>query len=378
LPQVSSWRRYALPGLAVGVLAIAQVDLMQHYEIAVGAAWTLSVARAAPVALARWRVRLAFVIELAAVTATALAGRPVSHDEPWPWAIGTLIAVLPVLAVLGARCSRRVAAIAWALVTADGFALHYAYPGRGNVAIVIFMAVAAAATLLLADASRGRDRATAALAEQQQVGAAERARRALLEERARIARELHDVVAHHMSVIAVQADSAPYRLADVTADTGAEFASIADSARRSLAEMRRLLDVLRGEDTAALAPQPGLTELSELVENACAAGIPTELRVDAGLVSQSVALTAYRVVQEALSNVIRHAPGASTAVAVTAADGILAVRVHNGPPLHPAARTEAGGHGLVGMRERITALDGTLSAGPSGDGGFEVVARLPM
>jgi signal transduction histidine kinase len=141
--------------------------------------------------------------------------------------------------------------------------------------------------------------------------------------------------------------------------------------------MRRLLDVLRGQDTAALAPQPGLAELPALVENARSAGIPAELNVDAGTVSESVALTAYRVVQEALSNVIRHAPGAPTTVVVTAGDGVLAVRVHNGPPRHPVDPTGGGGHGLVGMRERITALDGTLRAGPSGDGGFEVVARLP-
>jgi signal transduction histidine kinase len=331
------------------------------------------------VALCRYRPRLAWAIELAAVTATALAGGPVSRDEPWPWAVGSILALVPVLAVLGARCSRSTAALAWLVLLVDGLALHYGYPGRGSFTGVAVLAVTSGAVLLLADAVRERARATAALAEQEEVSEAERARRGLLEERTRIARELHDVVAHHMSVIAVQADSAPYRLPGLAPDATAEFSSIADSARRSLTEMRRLLEVLRNEDTAvAREPQPGLDQLSQLVQNAGAAGITARLTVRAGAVPEGLALTAYRIVQEALSNVVRHAPGAMAEVLVERSGAVLRVEIRNGPGANSTAVERGGGLGLTGMRERVAVQHGTVRVGPTDDGGFAVRATLPV
>ncbi|WP_245737883.1 sensor histidine kinase, partial [Streptomyces sparsogenes] len=207
--------------------------------------------------------------------------------------------------------------------------------------------------------------------------------------RARIARELHDVVAHHMSVITVQADSAPYRIGGLPPEAEREFGTIAATARESLAEMRRLLGVLRSEDTRGeRAPQPGLDRVPQLVEATVRAGIPTKLSIAKdvaalGPLPQAVDLSAYRIVQEALANVVRHAPGAPTNVSILAsADRTgLTVLVVNGPAggtSRPPLETTGTGHGLVGMRERVRLVGGTLDTGPLPDGGFRLAARLPL
>ncbi|GAB3755822.1 sensor histidine kinase [Microlunatus parietis] len=197
--------------------------------------------------------------------------------------------------------------------------------------------------------------------------------RRVLEERARIARELHDVVAHHMSVVAVQASTAPYRLDPGRPDVVDEFRSIGASARASLQELRQLLDVLRG---AAPPPTPGLADVPKLVESARVAGVPVQLIMDGRADPGADAGTAaYRIVQEALSNVIRHAPGAETLVRIATEPDLLLIDVRNRRPPQPV-RPTAPGHGLTGMRERVTATGGTLTTGPTDDGGFRVEARL--
>ncbi|WP_081236411.1 sensor histidine kinase [Streptomyces viridosporus] len=207
-------------------------------------------------------------------------------------------------------------------------------------------------------------------------------RRTLLEERARIARELHDVVAHHMSVITVQADTAAHRLDGLPPVVQEEFTSIAATARESLGEMRRLLGVLRNEEAhGELAPQPGLTRIGQLVEAVAKAGVPVEFAPCDADVPEVVGLSAYRIVQEALANVVRHAPGAPTQVSVSEDGERLTVLVVNGPPPEPpAAPLEEGGtgHGLIGMRERVRLADGTLDTGPLPDGGFRVAAQIPL
>nr|WP_275564013.1 histidine kinase [Kitasatospora sp. SID7827] len=247
--------------------------------------------------------------------------------------------------------------------------------------------------LLLGWSLRGRGEARRRLAEQERISETERARRTLLEERARIARELHDVVAHHMSVITVQADSAPYRIEGLPPAAVEEFGQIAAAARGSLAEMRRLLGVLRAAGTAPdKAPQPGLDDLPTLLATVGQAGVRAELAVEDGVsalgpVPEAVGLSAYRIVQEALANVVRHAPGAAAEVRLrAAADGALGLAVRNGPPPGRAAdragaavETSGGtGQGLVGMRERVRLLAGTLDTGPTADGGYLVTAVLPL
>lgn len=254
------------------------------------------------------------------------------------------------------------------------------FTASDNVTLMLtYLAVAFLAGLLVRVWRQGRAR----VAEEEQVAEAERGRRRMLEERTRIARELHDIVAHHMSVIAVQSSTAEYRLTSLSEETKTEFRSIGEQARDSLSEMRRLLGVLRGdEETGPRSPMPGPESLDALVESVDRAGTPTTLTVG-GLpddLPETLALTVYRVVQEALSNVVRHANGASTQVEVGHREGTVEVTVVNAAPTSGAAPPEPQGTGLglVGMRERVAILGGELEAGPTGEGGFRVRAALPI
>jgi signal transduction histidine kinase len=222
----------------------------------------------------------------------------------------------------------------------------------------------------------------------------ETARRAVLEERARIAREMHDVVAHRMSLIAVQAETAPFRLAGVEEPVRAEFAALSAAARQALAEMRGLLGVLRDSDPGArpeLGPQPRLADLPELIEGTRRAGATVSFSMDGAgaltpgarpvediAVPDGVGLCAYRIVQESLSNAGRHAPGAAINVTVEAKHGFVRISVVNEPPTgQPRDNGTGRGHGLAGMRERVALLGGSLQAGPEAGGGFAVRAVLP-
>jgi signal transduction histidine kinase len=196
-------------------------------------------------------------------------------------------------------------------------------------------------------------------------------------ERARIARELHDVVAHHISMIAVQAETARLTTPDLPGLGAQRFTEIGDRARSGLTEMRRLLGVLREDRTPDLAPQPGVAQLIDLLDDARdTSGVGTRLIVSGAPapLDPGVELAAFRIVQEALTNARRHAPGAAVDVELRYTQDELRLRVRdNGPgSTHPA------GHGLAGMRERATAVGGTLRAGPAAVGGFLVEATLPV
>jgi signal transduction histidine kinase len=208
------------------------------------------------------------------------------------------------------------------------------------------------------------------------------ARAAVAEERARIARELHDVVAHGVSVIAIQSDAAEAALDRDPALAQAPLRTIRGSATEALAEMRRLLDVLREDDAGGeLAPQPGLGRLPELVERARAAGVDVTLEVSGTpqALPPSVDLSAYRIVQEALTNVRKHAGGAPTTVALAWRRDALEVEVRDaGPGPRDGGVGEGGGHGLIGMRERVRLHGGELRTGAAPGGGFAVSARLPL
>jgi signal transduction histidine kinase len=250
--------------------------------------------------------------------------------------------------------------------------------------LVVVLAVSSLVVLLAGTGYRQRVRIRDELAAARRDVALEQERRSLVEERTRIARELHDVVAHSMSVIHMQATSAPYRLTHLDPATRSEFASIAAGARRALGEMRQLLGVLRGADTEPdTAPAPGLAELPELVATTSRSGAPCTLVVDpdVGDLPATLGTTVYRIVQEALSNVVRHADGAAAMVRLSRERGGVTVAVVNGPgdragfvaPDDP----DRVRHGLVGMRERVAQLGGELSHGPEPDGGFRVTAWLP-
>jgi signal transduction histidine kinase len=240
------------------------------------------------------------------------------------------------------------------------------------------------AGLVLLAGGLGRARQLRAVAAEQD--AAQRAiAHTLLEhvargERARIARELHDVVAHHISMIAVQAETARLTTPGLPAEGATRFVAIADTARTALTEMRRLLGVLREDAGSAPArrPQPGLAQLTELVDEAReSSGSTTRLIVSGRVASldPGVELAAFRIVQEALTNARRHAPGAAVDVEVVYGPDTLRLRVRdNGPG---PGSDEPAGLGLVGMREREAMAGGTVSAGPAPGCGFVVTADLP-
>ena len=201
---------------------------------------------------------------------------------------------------------------------------------------------------------------------------------AVTEERARIARELHDVIGHEVTVIALQADAAAAALEKAPERAAAPVAAIRGAAAEALQEMRRVVDLLRRPDEVDdLSPQPGLAELAALVEATRAAGarIDLTLRLPAHPPPQGLQLTAYRLVQEALTNARRHAPGARIRVRIDSTDDWLCVEVVSTGGR--TTRAPGGGHGLIGMRERVRMHGGRLETGPTADG-FAVTARLPL
>jgi signal transduction histidine kinase len=246
--------------------------------------------------------------------------------------------------------------------------------------------LAAGALWFVGDSVRERRRYLA----QRQQQEAERGRLAVREERVRIARELHDVVAHTLSVVTFQAGVGRKIGAARPAEALLALRAVEVTGRGALEELRRILGLLREDDGEgpSLVPAPGVGDLEELAGTVRAAGIPVTLAVtgEVGALPPAASLTVYRIVQEALTNVVKHARGAHASVQVqTARDGVLiAVTDDGGGPAAdcaiPATAIRPGddaGHGLVGMRERAAAFGGTLEAGP-GPGGFRVSAWLPL
>jgi signal transduction histidine kinase len=221
----------------------------------------------------------------------------------------------------------------------------------------------------------------------QKVAVAERerqesARRAVEEERARIARELHDVVAHQMTVMTIQAEGARRIAEDTDPRIKEALDTIKATGHSALSEMRRVVGLLRetDDDSADLAPLPRLTDLSRLVDQVQAAGVPVQLSVqgEARPLADGVELSAYRIVQESLTNTARHGgPGATASVAVNYGDDTLDVTVIDDGRGAAATPSNGGGHGLVGMRERVAVLGGSFDAGAKPGGGYRVHASIP-
>jgi signal transduction histidine kinase len=203
------------------------------------------------------------------------------------------------------------------------------------------------------------------------------AEQAAAAERARIAGELHDIVAHHLSVIVLQAAGA--RASGKPAEATLE--KIENSARQALSETRRLLGVLRDPDEeAGLAPQPGIGDLDTLADSVRSAGLPVHLVIDGdpAALPAAVDVSVYRIVQEALTNVLKHAGQARAEVTIGCAADTVTVEVTDDGTAQPGSKVPGGGHGLAGMRERAAVFGGELVAGPRPGGGFAVRARLPV
>jgi signal transduction histidine kinase len=380
-PPVWRWtspreRRFGYAALWVVTLALCAASLVGSF--AEPGQLLLAVPVVAPLPLAARRPMLAWRIGWLALLLVPLV--PAAWWGGWPWGPGQILALLGAFCLAGVRQQRPELWWMWALSLIPwSLWLKADVPDLNGPAsaTIIFTAV-----VIAVENIGSRLRAQRSLAAQTERAEAERARRAVLEERARIARELHDVVAHHMSLIAVRAETAPYRLTGLPESARDEFSSLSEVAREALAEMRRLLGVLRHDQPAALAPQPQLTDLPALVDAARRSGVPVELSLPPapGQVPAGVGVCAYRIVQESLSNASQHAPGAPIAVSVTHDPGVILLTVANGPGGHPgpSGNEPRPGHGLTGMHERVALLGGSLSAGPVPDGGFVVSAVLPL
>ncbi|MGI8880367.1 MAG: sensor histidine kinase [Jatrophihabitans sp.] len=384
----SEWRGWLAAAGVLATLAITALDIAQHYTTAVGVALAIGIARALPLLICWSRPVTALGISTAVALITALLITPVSSSEPWPWPVTGLAGQIAVIVILGARCAgdsrqlRNILAATWLATQAVGVIALLGTADRGRWVDLLPAAISSAAAVVVADLLRSRADVRTRLVRQEAATATVQEQQARTEERTRIARELHDVVAHHLSVVVVRADSAPHRVAGLDDDARAEFAAIADDARTSLDEMRRVLRLLRADDehpVAQLTPQPDLASVGELVQRARAAGAQVrfsqQLRV--GVVDPAVQLTAYRVVQEALSNALRHAPDASVDISLAHNGSELSVDVRNAASARRPESTGIG-QGLRGMLERVTLVDGTLSAGADPAGGFQVHAVIPL
>ncbi|WP_286175053.1 histidine kinase [Mycobacterium sp. DL99] len=312
-------------------------------------------------------------------TISAVAGLAIplvypSTDGAFPWQMVHLLVLVALLFAVAVRCRLPAVLLAWSstclllLVNAAG---QTGAGFAGGITVVVLIGLLIRGLLV----SRRQ------LASQRRTNELERARRSVLEERARIARDLHDVIAHHMSIVVVQAQSAPYRLTSVTEETKAELDAIGANVRASLNEIRAVLGVLRSDDDATeLSPQPGVAGVTELVENSRSAGVDVSLNIsgDPPPISELSGVAVYRIVQESLANAVRHCPGAPVTVTMEHGPDATAVTVSNGPAAVPGSSgNSSGGHGIAGMRERAAAMGGSVDAQTRPDGGFEVRAHIP-
>jgi signal transduction histidine kinase len=394
----STWLRWLPHGLlylaVFGIVLGGTAQLQDNGHLGVNG-FLIALAQGGAVVLAMWRPIPAWWLSTGATVVGAVAvhgqlGRPGGSEFTWPWTAAGLIAHLLVLLLLTLRVRTRVSVEVLVLTALVTFAFEGVwgaahYQSTGVVAIALSTVV-----VVLGIALRGRREARTELSRQTTLTAEERARRTLLEERNRIARELHDVVAHHMSVISIQAQVAPHLVPDPPDELKENLEGIRHNALEALTELRRVLGVLRSEDPGTdsaddagndpHSPQPTLDRLDALVENTRAAGLSVTTRTtgERRPLPSGVELSAYRIVQEALSNVLRHAPGASASVEVDYVPYGLRVEVVNSRPLHVAPESPGAGHGLLGMRERAAMLGGALSAHALPDGGYQVSAFLPV
>ncbi|MCZ1019673.1 sensor histidine kinase [Streptomyces albulus] len=384
-PGWLEWRPAIIAPLVVlGVVLLASGANAYAFQYGTGMTLALLIAgvqAAAPI-LALYRPVLAWwaVTGVLPLTGYLAAARFDPFVEP-PWLHTGLPTQATVLFFAALRVRPRVTVEMLVLgILAGAFANGLVSGGfRDDHLSVLVLALCALVGALL----RGRQKARTELVVQEKLTAEERARRTLLEERNRIARELHDVVAHHMSVISIQAQVAPHLAENPSDELKENLRGIRQNAVEALTELRRVLGVLRSEDVrpehAPHAPQPTLDRLDELVDNVRGAGVPVTVDTTGTPrpLSPGTGLSAFRIVQEALSNAMRHAPGAAVHVALGYRPDRITLRVTNAAPDRPAPPSPGTGHGLLGMHERTAMLGGELAVGPTPDGGYEVTAILP-
>jgi signal transduction histidine kinase len=362
-----AWRVYVV---ALALAAVIEATVRTSDANNTATAIVGNLCATLPLAAAR---RLLPVVALAVTAATFVLLADVATLTA-----AAVVAQATVVYLLGLE-ARRVLALAATLP----FLLDAIVPigGEDNRGRAVLVLVVVAAAWTVGDSRRQRGEAVAERDASRVAMETTLRERGALQERARIARELHDVVAHHLSMIAVQAETARLTTPAMPTDGQDRLNDIATTARDALDEMRRLLALLRTEqrtDGEGREPQPGLAQLDSLVESARAAGTPVRLtlRGSSGQVPASVDLSAYRIIQEALTNARRHAVGAAVTVDVCYATDMLHVRVEDDGP--GPADDGHGGQGITGMQERAAMVGGTLRTGRGGTGGFVVEAELPL
>lgn len=379
----STW--FVLRGVAAVVLFVVLAALQSvGYGMAPYVSMLLAAGLCAISVAVTWWPRSATVLFCLSAAALPLMAAPDRDPAwPWPWSVPALVAFVVFVVTITVGRGWRAGLVPWAVSNLAVWTIAVAVPHQtstGAVTANLIVAAAVSAVALLVGALVAeRIRVGGELARERELAAVEHSRRALVDERTRIARELHDVVAHGMSVIQVQASTARYRIPDLDAAAIAEFETIADSARGSLVEMRRLLGVLRTDDRPRMRePQQGIDDIPALVENLRHVGtdIALTLTVEREL-APGVQVTIFRIVQEALSNAVRHAPGATIDVEVGVGDDAVRIRIRDGGNGIADEPTDDG-HGLRGMRERVALLDGSLTAGPDPEGGWVIAAELPL
>jgi signal transduction histidine kinase len=369
-------RRHPLDGLVVLLAIVAEIKIWivpgagPNVVFIVGSLlWTLPL-------LLRRRFPFAAPVFTFAVQAAASAFDPALGVETT-----ALVALLLSFWVVGAENERGEAIAAAAI----GFASILAVAEldtRVSLENAVWGVILGGAACLIASALRRRGERAGELerrARRLESDREERARAAVVEERTRIARDLHDLIAHSVSLMTVQAGAARLVLPDDPARAHEPLLSVEETGREALAEMRRLFGIVRGDEgDAALAPQPGLARLDALLEQAGKAGLPVELEVEGArrTLPPGVDLTAYRIVQEALTNARKHGGAGRAQVTIRYGREALDVEIRN--DRRRARVAKEAGHGLVGMRERVSLYGGELEAGPQGEGGYAVRARLPV
>jgi signal transduction histidine kinase len=341
-------------------------------------ALTLAVASTLPVG---WRGRFPLTVATVVLAANAgciyAAGAQGAALQPF---LALLLAAYSVgTRVEGARGNYAALGLAVAAVTPFALAVTNGGERPGNVIPTYLFMVAFWVIGRIVRGWQHQNRALAAanreLAEQREL----QAQAAVMVERGRIARELHDVVAHNVSMMAVQAGAALRVLAGEQPEVRGALEVIAATGRQTIDEMRTLLGVLRASgEASARSPQPGLAGLGQLAASVREAGLPVEVRVEGAPrpLGQALDLSAFRIVQEALTNAVRHAGPATAQVIIRYTGCALELEVTDTGTGHGPVR--AGGHGLIGMRERAALFNGELTTGPSEGGGFAVRASLPL
>ena len=367
-------REYVFDALVLVVIVVTQAQVWTHDD---HPHTRLSVMALVVAGALLFRRRAPFIAPLVA-SAAAIAFTLL--DPAGAYDTSTLFFVLLLAAwAAGALIEPRRAAIAIGAVLLAGWMVLLRAPGVPWTEALWFSLPLAGVFGLSAVSARHSERARSA--EERARRSEEEASRAVHEERNRITRELHDVLAHSVSVMTVQASAVRRRLTPEQEREREALLTVEETGRQALAEMRRLVGIMRTEeDSVALTPQPGLGTLPALVEQVRQSGLPVELRVEGEPVAlpAGVDLSAYRIVQEALTNTLKHAGPARAWVAVRYAGDDVEIEVENDGRSDGGGDGDGAGHGLVGMRERVALCGGELHSGPRPGGGYRISARLPV